>query len=88
MVHAPLHPWSGDSVSLYECAVAIFIAIFSLIRLLTSLLLFSIDRSLIIRCIVCQKRVYAAHLLALVRVQTEIIIRSYVSFDIVQACSE
>ena len=86
MVHAPLHPWSGDSVSLYECAVAIFIAIFSQIRLLTSLLLFSIDRSLIIRCI--QKRVYAAHLLALVRVQTEIIIRSYVSFDIVQACSE
>ena len=45
MVHAPLHPWSGDSVSLYECAVAIFIAIFSQIRLLTSLLLFSIDRS-------------------------------------------
>ena len=42
MVHAPLHPWSGNSVSLYECAVAIFIAILSLIRLLTSLLLFSI----------------------------------------------
>jgi len=85
-VHAPF--WSGDSVSLYECVVAIFIAILSRIRFLTSLLLFSIDRSLISCCIVCQKRVYAAHLLALVMVQTEIIIRSYVSSDIVQACSE
>ena len=47
--------WSGDSVSLYECVVAIFIAILSRIRFLTSLLLFSIDRSLIIRCIVCQR---------------------------------